>query len=47
MSDGLIAHYKFEGNFIDFKGNYGDAINHGTSFTTGKINNIKGAIYFG
>ncbi len=37
-AEGITNYYSLDGNFLDAKGNQ-DIVNHGVSFTSGKINN--------
>lgn len=46
MNEALIARYKLAGDFSDSLGNYGNATNSGTRWTTDKDGNYNGAAEF-
>ena len=43
--NGVVAHYPFDGNALDFSGNNYDGIEHGMSYQTGQLN--EAAVFLG
>ena len=46
FSDGLVAHYTFDGNANDDSGNDNDGVLHGVTSTTDRYGNADGAYHF-
>lgn len=46
LADGLVAHYKFDGNANDSSGNGNNGVVHGATLTTDRFGNANSAYKF-